>query len=320
MGVLYIIGNGFDVSHGLKTQTNDFLENLRAIHVFGADSALDQFEYYGVNWGDYEMSLGDMDLQVIEEQILEGPDYLSDYESDRDGVIFNTQNHLEGLTSAVECALVRMVDKANADLAGITPHLNLEFYSDDAILSFNYTSTLEALYESSRNCETLHIHGFREKGDDFRFGHGRSIEQNEYYQRCFTDSEFDGWGHDRDYYIDKQREEITSFYARWKKSLALDELHAFLHRHIAAKIVIVLGHSMSSVDERYFEMIETTLKPAQWLVSQYKGSPSVGVLHNYSFSGRVSFFEFDRLADNRAIWEGTQSSNPVVLNAMNLES
>ena len=72
---------------GLHTSTNDYIELLSTKEVYGnSENAHEIFLLYGNDWGEYEKSLGDIDLELIEE-ILSYPDCSSDCESDRDGVI-----------------------------------------------------------------------------------------------------------------------------------------------------------------------------------------------------------------------------------------
>ena len=82
--VLYIIGNGFDLHYGLETGVSTFKKLLsqKYIDTVGIN-ALELFDSYGVNWGDYEMSLSDLDLNSVKDSIMTYPDYLSDHESDR---------------------------------------------------------------------------------------------------------------------------------------------------------------------------------------------------------------------------------------------
>lgn len=55
--------------------------------------------------------------------------------------------------------------------------------------------------------------------------------------------------------------------------------------------VVVMGHSMSSVDSEYMELIEKVLNPKEWRISQYKEDPSWESLRGYSFNKKVIFYD-----------------------------
>lgn len=166
MGILYIIGNGFDLHFGLHTDTEDFEKIFATKRIYGElENAYEVLlNSYGVDWSKYEASLAGIDLDEIEEQNIGFPDYLSDHESDRNGVIFNMQMYLESVEGAIQSSLEDMVDAANDALEDIA----LAMGDDDelpnaaAILSFNYTSTVERLFQIPEEVPILHIHGFRE--------------------------------------------------------------------------------------------------------------------------------------------------------------
>jgi len=156
MNRLLIIGNGFDLFHGLPTKfTPDFkniAESEEQLHYF--------WEIYQTSeaniWADFENLLAYPDFNSLEE-IFEGyqPDYLSDHESDRDSIITqvelngNLNSSLNKFAYQAECA----VEKARS----IAPYIDL-IKDNDLFVNFNYTHTLEKLYGVQKN-RVLHIHG-----------------------------------------------------------------------------------------------------------------------------------------------------------------
>lgn len=289
---LFIIGNGFDIHHGLPTRTCDFCDILSRKNVDGDfENALEIFMNYGVDWGEYENSLRMLDLNEIEEQNLTMPDYLSDHEGDRDGTIFNMESYLSNLNSVIEESLLEMVEKANEYLFDKEAIIKNVFKKNDAILSFNYTSTLEELYEI-QGIPILHIHGYLKNNDKLLFGYreGKNAEEYRKYH-------FDSLDDSRDYYIDSQREEIIRFYENWRKNIKLGELSEFLHNIHNIEQICVMGHSMSYVDSEYMELIEEIISPSRWYISQYKESPSIGELSSYSFANKVVFYSLSDLAE-----------------------
>lgn len=287
---LFIIGNGFDMFHGLPTHTSNFCEILSSKKVDGdIDNALEIFMNYGVDWGEYENSLSKMNLDEIEEQNLTMPDYLSDHESDRDGTIFNMESYLSDLSFVIEESLSEMVENANELLYDTEAKLNNMFMKNDAILSFNYTSTLEELYEIE-GIPILHIHGYFEDNDELLFGYREGKNADEYRKY-----HFDPLDDSRDYYVDSQREKIVMFYENWRKNIQLDKLKEFLNNIHNIDQICVMGHSMSYVDGEYMELIEEILSPSKWYISQHNNYPGKEALGSYSFANRVVFYSLNDL-------------------------
>ena len=189
MSTLYIIGNGFDLYHNLKTSTNDFKKILSNKNVYNhMDNALDIYEYFDVDWSEFENSLAHVNLDEIEEQYLEFPDYMSDYERDRDGVIHNMELCTESLNNAINDSLIEMIDNANRQLEDTIQLLDLTFKDGDAILNFNYTSTIERLYLKTNNIPHLHIHGYFENNEQLLFGYKDGYRLGEYKEKNFSDN------------------------------------------------------------------------------------------------------------------------------------
>lgn len=287
---LFIIGNGFDIYHGLPTSTCDFCNILSSKYVDGdVGNALEIFMNYGVDWGEYENSLSMLDLDEIEEQNLNMPDYMSDHEGDRDGTIFYMESYLSDLNSVIEESLFEMVGKANEHLFDKEAIIKNVFKEKDAVLSFNYTSTLEELY-GIQGIPILHIHGYFKNNDKLLFGY-REGKNAEEYRKCH----FDPLDDSRDYYVDSQREEIVRFYGNWRKNIQLEKLSKFLHNIHNIDQIFVMGHSMSYVDGKYMELIEEIISPSKWYISQYEDSPSKEELGSYSFANKVVFYSLSDL-------------------------
>lgn len=60
--------------------------------------------------------------------------------------------------------------------------------------------------------------------------------------------------------------------------------------------IVVLGHSMSSVDAEYMEQVEMTLCPIEWYISYFVYDDIRRIqLQNYSFNPKINFFKLDEL-------------------------
>lgn len=145
---LYIIGNGFDLCHGLKILPTHFRQFLskQSVHNEIAHAA-DIFMSINVDWSEYEESLSVMDLDKLEFDRLGSSDYLSDHECDSDGVIWDMEEFTGNLKDSADEALREMGEAANEQLEYTTPILRRFAARGDSILSFNYTSTVEEEFE-----------------------------------------------------------------------------------------------------------------------------------------------------------------------------
>lgn len=291
MGTLYIVGNGLDLHFGLKTKTEHFVECLKRQRIYNeVENALDVLNSYGMDWHEYEQSLNDIDLDEIEFQNEIYPDYLSDRESDRDGGILNMQMYVDSISASLDKALVEMVFEANNDVQGMCHHRKSNlFKSGDAILTFNYTSTIEYLFDVPIDVPIYHIHGCYEEGTPLIFGYKKNINS---YTNKWTNIESE----DMDFYIGQQREVVYSFYAKWEKHLQLLGLINFLSRCRNVERVLVLGHSMSYVDAEYMEQVEMALCPNAWNISYFTCDDIRRIQsQNYSFNKKIKFFKLDAL-------------------------
>lgn len=292
IGNLYIIGNGFDLNLGLKTKPNDFIEYLKNQSIYNKiNNAQEVLNYYGVDWNEYEQSLCYIDLDEVEFQNEIQPNYISDREYDRDGGILNMQIFTESINTAINMALTTMIKTANYDALNLSkkyPRKQL-FGSKDAILTFDYTSTIEYLFELPPTVPLFHIHGCLNQNSPLIFGYRRN-----------KDSYSDEWNtvieEEWDYYIHEQREILLDFYKKWEKKPKLNNLKFILNNCTNINKVIVLGHSMSIVDADYMELIEQQLNPLSWEISYYKPSDIDKITScGYSFQNKIRFSKINEL-------------------------
>ena len=266
MGKLYVLGNGFDMHYHLQTNTDTFIRYLHKETIYNeCTDAFDVMAGYGVLWSDFEEDISYIDLNAIEEENLIGPDYLSDHESDRDGGIYNMENYLNSIYNAIFSALKNMVDAA--DRVNLPADKNMKFNIDDAIICFNYTSTIEKVAVQLPDKDVLYIHGNAARGSDLILGYNEG--KSNYNYRKYSNPE------DGDYYCETQAFLIRDFYESLKKKRQNEKLEEYLSSLDVIDEVVVYGHSIGKVDIPYFEQIEAKLNPSRWRVSYYTNDDSV---------------------------------------------
>lgn len=270
---LFIIGNGFDLSHDLPTK---FDPNFKDIA--GKNEPIPYFwEIYQSQevdiWSDFENLLAQPDFNELE-QIFEGyhPDYLSDRESDRDAII--TQVDLNGNLIP---SLYEFANEAEAELikvAAVPSNIEL-FNTEDLFVNFNYTHTLEKVYGIQAN-KVLHIHGEVGKNNlilgypegDFspgkyqydvrQKGRGpyREVDIREHIEGMMESDMMD-------YYTYKAFDSLIDKVESFNKVPQIQLLEEFLVG-TEIKEIVVKGHSCA-IDFPYFKYLNSSFREAKWI-------------------------------------------------------
>ncbi len=207
MSKLFIIGNGFDLAHKLPTAYSHFKKYLDIecegqisyIPVSSVDRdgdiAVDRKTASGLlldlidntvkgeNWNDFEDAMGKYDyLTYFEDQDMDMA--INDADDDE---IYRTIHNREDIVNDLSlCVLeVKKFFKEwieSIDITVATPQSRFKtlFDATTYFLSFNYTNTLEKIYNIDEN-KICHIHG--EQGETIVVGHG--IEDNPYIEETW---------------------------------------------------------------------------------------------------------------------------------------
>jgi len=153
--------------------------------------------------------------------------------------------------------------------------------NDSIFLNFNYIDTLIKYY-GIKPSRILFIHGrARNPNDTLILGHGvdpsEFVEEEEKQPEGLNGEDLERW---RDYMADKNeysyrsgKEELMSYFKTSYKSaheIINDNLNHF-YEFAKVKKVIVLGHSISEVDQPYFRKIIELLngKSVSWTATYY---------------------------------------------------
>lgn len=265
---LFVIGNGFDLTHNLPTRFNPDFKNIA--QKYEQDNFWDVYQSYENDiWSDFENLLGYPDFNNLEE-IFYGhePDYLSDRESDRDGIIYQVE-----LNGKLQDALYEFADNAEDSLCDIQVNNFIEqiLDSDGYYITFNYTHTLEDIYDIPRE-QILHIHG--EVGENnLELGYPKenfSPAKYSYDARGkgsgpYIEVEIEDYIKGiEDYYFRTAYEELLDKCKSFYKETRIDLLKNFLDRN-QCKIeeIIVYGHSCA-IDFDYFSYLNRRYSNAYW--------------------------------------------------------
>ena len=261
---LYIIGNGFDLHHGLPTQYWRFKNYLEATD----REVFDWVESYiaiDEGWAELELSLVDLDTENIVTE-LEG--FLVSYSAEdwSDAGHHDFQYEVEKVATGLSVGLqqhfadwIRSIPMPDRDQV---PQLLTSLDEDAAYLTFNYTSTLTKLYDIAPE-NILHIHGEGEDGSsDLVLGHARAAADRSLLQ--------DGVDEDTDTRFAEAMGILDDYFEKTFKPSAkiIEQQKPYFEGLKSITQVVVLGHSLSKVDEAYFlALVEALQASPRWTVA-----------------------------------------------------
>lgn len=277
---LYIIGNGFDLAHGIASSYDDFRLYLEKVYEDVVKSEEDDdfdLSHGGLvlyemisnldsdtRWSDFETNLGKLDYSEFEEGLGETDSY------ERESLYSDLGEYLhEALTSLFN-------DWARSiDITKVKPKFQLD--KKGIYLTFNYTMTLEKVYGIPPS-NILHIHGSVSKGNCI-IGH---VEDNVSFKRYGPSEKL-----------------VREIHRKLRKEVeAIQYQNRFFFNAMQNKAfedVFVLGHSLSKADDYYFEKLfgpmqkekESVIHFLDYDYERNMEGKKVGKMYHYGFRGLV---------------------------------
>lgn len=250
---LFIIGNGFDLAHGIKSSYWNFREWLGN----NRSNLIGMMDIFFSNqrdvWSSIEQALGEYN----EESILDycRPDEEFDYDHSLSSSARVEDSPMAIFRPVLEEFRQAFRDWVNSiEISGIEKVYKLN--TDSRYLSFNYTDTLETEYGIAQNLVT-HIHGSRLNDDEYIIGHNNNRDPSSV------------WDDDGLTFEQQAYENIivwmNEFTKQYNRNIANHS--SFFDSLYDIKQIIVIGHSMSKVDWPYFrEIIKNIGKEIPWIV------------------------------------------------------
>lgn len=257
---LYIVGNGFDLMHGMPTRYINFLHWLlnhgRFDVVFELESVFGNDPNHSNLWCDFETALGQYDFEKAATW-----DMASLYVSQEEVGNINVS---DGEPFFLDVSLNTIVDKSFSSWVNCVEMSNdkkLNLDQDAIFLTFNYTETLEHLYEINPD-HILHIHGCRTIDDHLVVGHRNYVDPTTAWNEggCMRDN-------------NERVQHICDMNELYKPVEAIICTHqAFWNQLLHVKKVIVLGHSCNEVDYKYFQKVAVSIpRRAEWVFYYHTG-------------------------------------------------
>ena len=285
---LYIIGNGFDIRHGLPTRYKHFksyvAKNDKELY-----DAIEEYIPAGDEWNELESALGEIDYELI---LQNSEMFLVTYNTEdwSDAYHHDYQYEVDKITRMLSARLKEQFADWVKGI-NIADAYNSEQYippipRDSLYFSFNYTNTLQQIY-AVPDAQIMHIHGNCSYDEDLILGHSFRVEKslNPYI------------GPDQDIRIAEAYDSIDKYFGNTFKPSKdiIKEENVFFSSLKNVDEVIVLGHSLAEVDGEYFAEINKSIpKSARWIVALYKGEEKSGSLEDYDVrNSNISYMQYE---------------------------
>jgi hypothetical protein len=302
---LFIIGNGFDIAHKLKTRYSDFREYLlkeypnaspedtlvpESITMPDGDISynddevvgfllkiISEAENEGEAWSDLEYTLGKLNYDDFFDYWNEDDnEYYTEYYN-----VYRNEDIASNIKGAVIMIKTYFSDWINQielfDSKPIKIFKKLIDNNNDLFLTFNYTMTLEKLYNVKN---VFHIHG--QQGGKLIFGHGNPDDYFDNYIDNYTGSEY--YMTELQHELKKDTSKVIQQHKEYFNTLGpLDEIYSF-------------GFSFSKVDLVYIEEIcQSSTKNTTWYLNEFdrlKFKEFKDKIIRCGFEGKFDSFSF----------------------------
>jgi|SRR5271170_533563 len=249
---LYIIGNGFDLQHGVPSRYSHFKAFVREqdSHLF---RTVEEYLPADENWSDLESALAHIDVDnVISDLEQFMPGYGADDWSDsgHHDFQFEVSRVVESLSRELRVRFGQWIRQLPIPALATAPRSLRSIDASALFLTFNYTSTLQDLY-GVPDAHVLHIHGRADLPDnELILGHGwNPAERRSLNDRADIE--------EMDTRLMEGHDILDRYFSRTFKPSAslIDQNRPFFDRLIDVEEVSILGHSLHQVDEPYFQRL-----------------------------------------------------------------
>jgi hypothetical protein len=283
MKKLYIIGNGFDLHHGLRTHYYDFAQYLERSNneLF---ILLEKYISFPVNhnslWKDFESNLANLDIdEILSDNSIYLPDIANDNFRERDLHVLPDmmEDFFQKLTEGLFESFLDFIQLVEYPGSASSKMIQLDI--NETFLTFNYTNTLERLYGVQKG-KVTYIHNSAFYGlEPIILGHG--INPNNFEDTLpeppddLAPEDYSTWYNEIeswDYSFDTGRETLQQFFNKTFKSTekVIKQKQKFFEVIKQYDEINIFGHSLSDIDMPYFkEIYNQSRKDTIWKVSYY---------------------------------------------------
>ncbi|QEE49119.1 hypothetical protein FUA48_05845 [Flavobacterium alkalisoli] len=265
---LYIIGNGFDLHHHIKSSYTDFKEYLCDSNPPLFEIAQNYLFTDDKMWNNFESSLALLNTEEIVDDCsnyLNEPGSDSWRDSDNHAYQYEVEQIIKSLTITLKEEFLKWILKIEIDDDVNNYKINID--KSSKFLNFNYTQLLQKAYNIP-DTQINHIHNKAiDEDSNLILGHGRNPNEIDSLNKDLTEESFEFRVHEGNQILDKY------FSENYKDTATvLYENQKFFHDLDEITKIYVFGHSMSDIDLPYFQEIVkyTNSENINWEVSYYK--------------------------------------------------
>ena len=265
--VLYIIGNGFDIYHGIDSRYSDFKEYL-SNHDKNLYKHVINYLPVEENWSNMEEALAELDAGFL---ISETEVFLHSYSDEdwSDSYHHDYQYELDRIVSTLshdlKAEICRWLSQLNIPNHENLDCLTLNLDKEGLFLNFNYTPTLKSVYQVPEQ-NILFIHGkCSVENSEIVLGHGWNPEE-------IPDLNDVPDPEDMDPRVMEGNSIIKDYFSSTFKptNKIIEENKQFFDNLGSASKIYVLGHSLSEVDQPYVQVVADCVDSnSLWKVSYY---------------------------------------------------
>ena len=249
---LYVIGNGFDLKHNIPSRYSDFaffVKNNNSELFQKIEKCLLNLSPDGL-WSNFEEALGTPNYV----ELIKDLEHNSEIKKD---------NPIGIDKSELNIAFRDWIILLKCYIRHFMKTKIFAFSKNSCFLTFNYSNTLEEVYDIGKS-EICHIHEYVDSKDKdteetfagYIFGYGENHVDD--INKAIDALEIS------DYEIGRLKDEMT-FY---KKNYQTKRLIQFISNKSFSDI-IVLGHSLSIIDEVYFTKLNEEYPNASWHIGYF---------------------------------------------------
>lgn len=248
MSTLVIIGNGFDLWHGLPTSYKNFYD-IYNIELEEYTQYFNDFQEDDVEWACFEESLGSFDHDIFLEKAAYQPS-IEEMMENR-GMLYGYEDAISDKKNELIDSITLAFNKWIASIKVNAAKKKMKMPNDCKFINFNYTTTLQDIYNIT-DSDILHIHG-RTK-EKIIFGHGKI--------KTMDDRDLDR----HDPWFDDPRNNAESVSDIFHKPVheILQRNETRLKSYKDLKKIIVIGHSINDIDVPYFQFLSNEYPGVKW--------------------------------------------------------
>ncbi len=282
MSTLNIIGNGFDLYHGMLTNYYYFACYILTVNEELYDDMAEMYGFFkGVlspesdiikrkidnkrYWKEFEKNLGYLSSTWVEDSLvddlyLESPDAV-ELQIDRK----DQSNAIKEVLQEWVTTVVDTEENYNVIRKEIGEK-RLHFGKNDKFISFNYTHILEEIY---RRYNVLYIHGDAAKQEELIIGHGNDKFINDLEEKIsqLELDEFDQESQNRKTEYKYEKEVLQNLRKPVEKCEL--KLRNFIEEMEEPEYICTYGFSYGDVDMPYLQMLRKKWPKCKWKFSYY---------------------------------------------------